>query len=258
MALNLTGANVAMRSQMTGIPQRQDGMSVRRREVQVRHREEITTQREKPTRETPTDKFTPSNLDDTKPKVRQRKAQQVIARYVSDTGNAKSAKDAQTKDTKQVIKQEEPKSQEKPQDNAPKAPVDNASRIGLMYQQKMRKQKSQQGKVNNDQPAAQQNRLKSFLGNLKKMVKLEYQQYTKPEISPYSRRNLREVMSALGENVKAFDNKSLKDRKDRQNSNVSNLKFYNKHHASRASRHLKLFHGDPMQDPNYDPFEMIA
>lgn len=256
MSLNLTGANLPMRAQMTGIAsQRSDMGMIRRREETRIDREETTTRERSETRDAPKDKYTPTAAED-QPKTHQKKAQQVIARFVSETDNTGQAKKAQTHDTKMAKKQAEAREQGDAKETGNKAPVDNASRIGLMYQQKMRKQKGEQFQVG--ERNAQQPKLKQFLGNLKNYVKLEYQQYTKSDISTYSRRNLREILSALGDDVKAFDNKAVKDRRDRQNTSVAGLKFYNKHHATQATRNLKLFNEDPMQDPNYNPFEMIA
>ncbi|MFP4498310.1 MAG: hypothetical protein ACLFQV_08880 [Vulcanimicrobiota bacterium] len=207
------------------------------------------------------DQFTRTATDDQAPRTHQKKTQQVMNHFVSQTSTGKTAKKAQNQDAQKArdsefTRKEEGGSQQ-PQSNVP---LDNASRIGLMYQQKVRKKQQQKGKIQ-ERPAnagqTQQGQLKKFLGNLRKIVKNEYQQYTRAEISTYSRGNLRDVMSALGENVKAFDNKAAEDRRMRSDVNVA-PKFFNKHYAIKAGKNLKLFNEDPMNDPNYDPFEMIA
>ena len=120
----------------------------------------------------------------------------------------------------------------------------------------MRKQRQQQGHGvdNNAQHQFSQSRqLKQFLNNLRELVKKEYMQ----DATTYSRKNYREILQALGYEVKSFDNKAEKDRRDRMNGQIA-LKKFNKHYAAQANRHLRLFNEDPMQDPNYDPFQMIA
>lgn len=256
MAVNLTGANnMAMQSQMTGAAQRAKPRRVVRREVQVRH--EPTT-KQTTSRKAPKDKFTKGAGK--KPKTHQKKAKQVMQRFVATTAAStslkKTAKKKETDQSQQTQHAPQEEGADKAQTNVP---LDNASRIGLMYQQKMRRQRAKKGRVQNDRgPQSQQTRLKGFLSNLKKAVKLEYQQYTKTDISTYSKRNLREILTALGDGVKSFDDKAAKDRRDRQNSNGVGKKFYNRHYAATASKRLKLFNEDPMQDPNYSPFEMIA
>lgn len=256
MSINLTGTNALMRSQLTGATQRTGLTKHIQKEEDIEVRREVRSE-PKDVKEQK-DKYTPG-VDSQQPRVHRKKAEQVIQRFVSETGQNKDAKKAQTKDTEAAKRAQQAGEGEDTQQAKAKVPLDNASRIGLMYQQAVRKKNAQKERVASDNRAAQnqQGRLKNFLGNLRKYVKLEYQQYTKPEISTYSRRNLREILGALGDNVKAFDNKAQKDRRDRIDI-TDGPKGYNKHYAATASRHLKLFNEDPMQDPNYNPFEMIA
>jgi hypothetical protein len=189
------------------------------------------------------------------PKTHQKKTNQVLKHFISQT-DAKKKIDKQDKTNKKAATQDA----QEPEQQQAKVPLDNASRIGLMYQQQMRKQQKkgqQESRVGKDGPPPQQQQMKRFLANVREFVKTEYKQYTRPEISPYSRRNLREILSALGEEVKAFDNKIGKDRRDRQKG-VEDNKSFNRHYAATASKNLKLFADDPMMDLNYEPVEMTA
>jgi hypothetical protein len=253
MSFDFSGINMATRSQMIGFPQ-QVGLT---KHVQKEEKTEIQEEREKPQireKEREEDK---TQISEQAPKTHQRKAQQVIRRFVAETGETKDAKQTQEKDTKHTqIKAQE--RDEKIQQEHAKAPVDNASRIGLMYQQSMRNKRKldgQQAQV--DQAGAQPKQLKRFLSNLRQYVNMEYKQYTNPDISTYTRRNLREILAALGEGTKAFDDKAAKDRRDRQTGNVEDKKF-NKFYAATASKQLKLFNEDPIQDFNYTPFQLVV
>jgi hypothetical protein len=249
MDFNLTGAGFGARSQV-GLAQRTDLMQRVKKTEDIHPREEPKPVETKEKR--PEDRFTPTEADD-RPKIHQRKAEQVIKRFMPETGLGVKAQKTNEKDTKQALIKQQDVDEAKA-----KVPLDNASRIGLMYQQAQRKKNAEQGPLNNDRPAqSQQGQLKNFLGNLRKFVKTEYDQYTKTEISTYNRRNLREILGALGDNVKTFDDKAAKDRRDRQvNGDVK--KAYNKHYAATASKNLKLFNEDPMQDPNYSALELTA
>jgi len=252
MAMNVTGGNMLNQAQMMGLPQQQTTAK------RVEHQQETQVSREpekqQESQQTPRDTFT-KDTGQEQPKTHQRKVNQVMTRFLSETGKNTDAQKAQTKDTDEARKQEHTRDAENPQ---AKVPLDNASRIGLMYKSQQRQQTQRsEGKVQNDntnQP--QQKQLRSFLSNLKEYVALEYKQYGTTENSLYSRRNLREILSALGHETKAFDNKAAKDRKDRT-TNVAGAKSYNKNYEVKARHNLKLFTEDPMQQ-NSVPFDMVA
>jgi hypothetical protein len=251
MAMNVTGNNMLNQAQMMGLPQQTAAKK-------IEHQQETTVAKEpekqQESQQTPRDTFT-KDTGQEQPKTHQRKVNQVMTRYISETGKNTDAQKAQSKDTDEARRQEHARESETPH---AKVPLDNASRIGLMYksQQRQEAQRSE-GRVqndNNNQP--QQKQLRSFLSNLKEYVSLEYKQYGTTENSLYSRRNLREILTALGYETKAFDNKISKDRKDRTSA-VSNTKSYNKNYEIKAQNSLKLFTEDPMQQ-NSVPFDMVA
>lgn len=254
MAINVTGSNMAMRSQMVGIPQR---ASVKKTKQQQEAKPAKEPEKQKATKKAPRETYTRSKPD--QPKAHRRKINQVMTRYVAGTGKKTEAHKAQTKDTEQAQQQAHTREEQAPQQPKAKVPLDNAARIGLMYKSQQRKGTGRaQSKVSSDspqQPQTQHQQLKKFLSNLREYVNLEYKQYGKQDNSLYSRRNLREILTALGYQTKAFDNKTSKDR-NKRNSGVVNLKSYNKHYEVKARKSLKLFNEDPMQ--GQDPFDMVA
>ena len=255
-AMNLTGTNMAKRANMVGLPQR-----ARTKRTETRQ-QTVTTQptpQQKQQKQVQKDTFTKQSAQD-KPKAHRRKVQSVMTRYVASTGKKTDAQKAQSKDTKEAQKQAFAREkQDLPQPKA-KTPLDNASRIGLMYKSKMRQQAHKAGRrmvgEQQQQPQGQQARLKRFLGNLRQYVNLEYKQYGSQDNSLYSRRNLREILTALGHETKAFDNKVKKDRMSRTTGTVEH-KPYNKHYEIRAQRNLKMYQDDLLREQT-DPFEMIA
>jgi len=255
MAMNVTGSDMAMRSQMVGIPQH---ASVRRAKRQQETKVVKQPEQQKATKKAPRDTYTRSKSDQ-QPKAHRRKINQVMTRYVASTGKKTDAQKAQTKDTEQAREQAHTRGEQAPKQPKAKVPLDNAARIGLMYKSQQRKgNRKAQSRLHQEsspQHQTQHQQLKKFLSNLREYVNLEYKQYGSQQNSLYSRRNLREILTALGYQTKAFDNKTAKDR-NKRNSGVTNLKSYNKHYEIRARKSLKLFNEDPMQDQ--DPFDMVA
>lgn len=252
MAMNITGSNMAMRSQMVGLPQH-----TKTRATEHRMEAKTVQQPEKQKEAQKTPKETYSKGAEERPKAHQRKVEQVITRYVASTGKKSDANKAQTRDAERAREKAHTREQQGADQPKAKVPLDNAARIGLMYKSKQRQQSQQtQGRVQNDNnnQQTQQGRLRSFLSNLRQYVDMEYKQYGSTDNSLYSRRNLREILSALGHETKAFDNKAKKDRKDRT-SGAAGIKSYNKNYEIRARKNLKLFQEDPMSQ---DPFNMVA
>ncbi|MCD4786287.1 MAG: hypothetical protein K8T10_20885 [Candidatus Eremiobacteraeota bacterium] len=254
MAANITGSNMAMRSQMVGIHQHTSSKKTKRHQETKTIRE---PEKQKATKKPPKETYTRSKSDQ-QPKAHRRKINQVMTRYVAGTGKKTESQKAQIKDTEQAKQQGQAKEGQEQQPKA-KVPLDNAARIGLMYKSQQRKgTKQTQSRVSNDtpqQPQTQHQQLKKFLSNLRQYVNLEYKQYGSQNNSLYSRRNLREILTALGHQTKAFDNKTSKDR-NKRNSGVSNLKSFNKHYEAKARKSLKLFGNEHKE--NEDPFDMVA
>lgn len=96
---------------------------------------------------------------------------------------------------------------------------------------------------------------KKFAQNLRKWVDVEYKQYVKDNNPLYSRRNLREILNALG-NFEAKTNKTSKKDDAKNNSQVS-FSAFNKYNVTQATKTLHIF--DEIQVPdNYEAFELVA
>lgn len=121
-------------------------------------------------------------------------------------------------------------------------------------------QKAQEAKEN--QEAKQQRpdiQRKQFAENLKKWVDVEYKQYVKDNDPLYSRRNLREILQALGDS----DTKTQKkdSAKDSTGKNTVSFSKFNKYNITQASTALKLFTEiSSVEDPTYanQGFDLVA
>lgn len=96
---------------------------------------------------------------------------------------------------------------------------------------------------------------KKFAQNLKKWVDVEYKQYVKDNDPLYSRRNLREILQALGDSDVKTKKTGKKD--DASGKNEISFSSFNKYNISQATNTLKIF--DEIQLPdNYEAFELVA
>ncbi len=99
---------------------------------------------------------------------------------------------------------------------------------------------------------------RQFAENLKKWVQLEYNQFTKDADPLYTRRNLREILNALGDS----DSKTQKSgsKEDSTGKNQVGLSKFNKYNISQASNALKLFEEMSLPEPpkTYGDLELVA
>lgn len=96
---------------------------------------------------------------------------------------------------------------------------------------------------------------KKFAENLKKWVEVEYKQYVKDNDPLYSRRNLREILQALGDT----EVKGKKNGKKDDSTGKSEVSFssFNKYNIDKASSTLKIFEEIQVPD-DHTPFELVA
>lgn len=80
---------------------------------------------------------------------------------------------------------------------------------------------------------------KQFAENLRKWVQLEYSQFTKNADPLYTRRNLREILNALGDSDSKTNKYSSKE--DSVGKNKIGFSKFNKYNITQASQALKLF-----------------
>ena len=95
---------------------------------------------------------------------------------------------------------------------------------------------------------------KEFADNLKKWVNLEYKQYTK-DVSLYTCRDMRSIMSALTDTSSKTNKTSSKEDKTGRNQ-VSFSKF-NKYNITSAANALRIFEEIPSPEDNLN-FNLVA
>ncbi len=162
---------------------------------------------------------------------------------VLDTKN----KAGETAESKEAGKTVAPKQAQK---TAGTTTLDNAKQIQYNFSKTM--DETNAGTETKQRPEVQR---KKFAQNLRKWVDVEYKQYVKDSNPLYSRRNLREILNALG-NFEAKTNKSSKKDDAKNNSQVS-FSSFNKYNVTQATKTLHIF--DEIQVPdNYEAFELVA
>ncbi|MBR0518290.1 hypothetical protein IJJ97_00705 [bacterium] len=162
---------------------------------------------------------------------------------VLDTKN-KAGETAESKETGKAVA---PKQAQK---TAGTTTLDNAKQIQYSFSKTM--DEANAGNETKQRPEVQR---KKFAQNLRKWVDVEYKQYVKDSNPLYSRRNLREILNALG-NFEAKTNKSSKKDDAKNNSEVS-FSSFNKYNVTQATKTLHIF--DEIQVPdNYEAFELVA
>ena len=130
------------------------------------------------------------------------------------------------------------------------ATLDNAKQIQYSFSKTM--EETNAGNEAKQRPELQR---KKFAQNLRKWVDVEYKQYVKDSNPLYSRRNLREILNALG-NFESKTNKSNKKDDSKNNSEVS-FSAFNKYNVTQATKTLHIF--DEIKVPDdYEAFELIA
>lgn len=98
---------------------------------------------------------------------------------------------------------------------------------------------------------------RQFLSRLQDMVKTEYQQYVKSDDALYSRRNLREIMSALNQDD-PYSKRLSKEQDTRNTETPHELEGYNKYNAMRATRSLQVVEQHQQQDHQEPALQLVA
>ncbi|MHB2019233.1 MAG: hypothetical protein ACYCW6_19970 [Candidatus Xenobia bacterium] len=143
------------------------------------------------------------------------------------------------------------------EDGSNKPRFDTGRQIQLQYSNQAGRTPSQANYQNPaEQALAQKER---FLRSFKSLVENEYNQYVKSDDALYSRKNLREILAALGDQDSLFSRKDTKTKKDDKN-NLGSLKGYNKLNQRLAGRTLHIFDEPPQnqQDQPREPLSLVA
>jgi len=138
----------------------------------------------------------------------------------------------------------------------PRVLLDNTARMNWEFQANQKSQASE-GETPQTSPQVQK---RQFLTRLKGMVDLEYQQYVKSDTALYSRRNLREIMSALGgqedPNLRKLESED-RSSKETNEAPPGELEGYNKFNQMRAANSLRILH-EHQQQPPQDQLSLVA
>jgi len=128
--------------------------------------------------------------------------------------------------------------------------LDTSSQIQHKFQ-KVLTQQQQPNTQNRMKPDVQR---KQFADNLRKWVDVEYKQFVKQNDPLYTRRNLREILSALGDQ----DPSSKKVKSDRDNSKTTvQFSKFNKYNITQASKAMRIFEEIPSNLDTID-YDLVA
>lgn len=124
-------------------------------------------------------------------------------------------------------------------------------------QWKFNQAQTKQGGGNEGAQAQPEVQKRQFLSRLQDMVKTEYQQYVKSDDALYSRRNLREIMSALNQED-PYSKRLSKEQDTRSTNTPRELEGYNKYNALRASRSMQVVQERAQQDQQESSLQLVA
>ncbi len=130
--------------------------------------------------------------------------------------------------------------------------LDTSSAIQLKFNKLQAQQQSEASQQTRMKPDIQR---RQFASNLQKWVDVEYKQFVKTNDPLYTRRNLREILSALGDQ----DPSAKKTRFDKDSVGKNAIAFskYNKHNITQASKAMRIFEEIPSNLDNMD-YDLVA
>jgi|GEM_PF-972054 len=129
--------------------------------------------------------------------------------------------------------------------------LDTSSQIQHRFQKVLTQQQQQPNTQNRMKPDVQR---RQFADNLRKWVDVEYKQFVKQNDPLYTRRNLREILSALGDQDPS--SKKVKSDRDTSKTTVQFSKF-NKYNITQASKAMRIFEEIPSNIDNID-YDLVA
>jgi len=130
--------------------------------------------------------------------------------------------------------------------------LDTSSGIQLKFNKFVAQQQTEASQQTRMKPDIQR---RQFASNLQKWVDVEYKQFVKSNDPLYTRRNLREILSALGDQ----DPSVKKNRFDKDSVGKNSIAFskYNKHNITQASKAMRIFEEIPSNLDNMD-YDLVA
>jgi hypothetical protein len=240
-----THNNIAMMSSMVGVPQ-QTGDTKKVNKDLDQGQQVSETDKPEESQEQKKDNANVNNQGNKAENVGRQQARQIQRRYVAE-------------DTKQELKSEGKEAPEQMQDlpgqqKTKGVMLDTSAQIQFKFQ-KFVGQQQQMQQANNQAKMKPDVQRKQFAENLRKWVDVEYKQFVKQNDPLYTRKNLREILSALGEQEGPQGKKTSRDRETGKNT-VQFSKF-NKYNITKASQAMRIFEEIPSNLDNAD-YDLVA
>jgi hypothetical protein len=236
--------NIAMMSSMVGVPQ-QTGQTKQVNKDLDQGQQITETEKPEESQEQRQDNANVNNQGSKTENVSRQQARQIQRRYVAE-------------DTQQELKtngKEMEQTQDLPGQQKSKGVVlDTSAQIQFKFQKFVGEQQQMQ-QANSQAKMKPDVQRKQFAENLRKWVDVEYKQFVKQNDPLYTRKNLREILSALGEQDGPQSKKTSRDRETGKNT-VQFSKF-NKYNITKASQAMRIFEEIPSNLDNME-YDLVA
>ncbi|MHC9540224.1 MAG: hypothetical protein AB9903_11960 [Vulcanimicrobiota bacterium] len=240
-----THNNIAMMSSMVGVPQQSTQTKQANKELDSGQQISDLDKGEE-SQEAEKDAPQLKNQGQQSEGVARQQAKSVQRRFVAEEyKQEQKAKGAESELTQDLQHLDSSKTQQQG-----RVMLDTSSQIQHKFQ-----------KVLTQQQPTNQNRMKpdiqrrQFADNLRKWVDVEYKQFVKQNDPLYTRRNLREILSALGDQDPSAKKTKSSDR-DTSKTTVQFSKF-NKYNITQASKAMRIFEEIPSNLDNID-YDLVA
>jgi hypothetical protein len=239
-------SNISMMSSMVGIPQ-QTGQTKQVNKDLDQGQQITDTDKTEGTREQDKEKSNVQNQGGKTQGVAKHQTHAVQRRFVAEDHQ----EEKKTKEGKSDIESQDLLSK---QETKGKLMLDTSSQIQHRFAKFQMLQQQQQ--------ATNQKRLKPeiqrrvFAENLRKWVDVEYKQFVKQNDPLYTRRNLREILQALGEQESPQAKKTKLER-DTAGKNKTQYTKYNKYNITQASKAMRIFEEIPSNIEHLD-YDLVA
>ncbi|MDQ7822811.1 MAG: hypothetical protein RDV48_08470 [Candidatus Eremiobacteraeota bacterium] len=245
-----THNNMAMMSSMVGIPQ-QTGQTKQVNKDLDEGKQITETDKPDDSQELTKDKANVNSQGNQMESVSRQQSRSVARRYVAE--DYKTEQQAKGTENEQV--QDSQLNQQSGTQPKGRLFLDTSSQIQHSFQ-KMQEQQLQQQSANNQAKMRPDVQRKIFAENLRKWVDVEYKQFVKQNDPLYTRRNLREILQALGDQD-TQTKKTKSSSTDSLGKNSVQYSRYNKYNITQASKAMRIFEEIPSNIDNVD-YDLVA
>lgn len=229
-----TQSNFAMMSSMVGIPQNTIPTKQVNKDLD-QGKQIMETDKSEETMETDKERANVQNQGNQAPTVTKYQTQGIQRRLIAEDHQ----EEKKTKGTNRELESQDLLAK---QETKGKLLLDTSSQIQHRFQKYQMLQQQQQASTQKRLKPDVQRRI--FAENLRKWVDVEYKQFVKNNDPLYTRRNLREILQALGEQESPTAKKAKMDRDVAGKSKTQYTK-YNKYNITQASKALRIFEEIP-------------